>query len=79
MKYVIRFQRTYREAGTLISDFDSATVTEARKQLREAYRQSTRNCRYWIEAVDTADDALGLKNMLSMPTEKIGMRMVGQI
>lgn len=56
MKYVIRFQRACREVGTLAAGFDSSTMTEARKQLHDAYRHSTRNCRYWIDAVDTDND-----------------------
>ncbi len=52
MKYLIRFQRVCREAGRLISVFDSSNMVEARKQLRFARSQATRNCRYWIEAVD---------------------------
>lgn len=60
MKYVIRFQRACREAGTLTADFDSWTMTDARKQLRDAYRHSTRNCRYWIDVVDTDNDRLSV-------------------
>lgn len=52
MIYVIRFQRVCREAGTLIAAFDSPTLEEASDKLAYAYRQATRNCRYWIEAVE---------------------------
>jgi hypothetical protein len=52
MKYVIRFQRPNRDAGTLSPEHDSATLEEASEQLAYAYSQATRNCRYWIEAVD---------------------------
>jgi hypothetical protein len=52
MIYVIRFQRPCREAGTLIAEHDSTTLEEASDQLAYAYSQATRNCRYWIEAVE---------------------------
>lgn len=52
MKYVIRFQRPNREAGMLSSEHHSTTLEEASEQLALAYSQATRNCRYWIEAVD---------------------------
>ncbi len=52
MIYVIRFQRPYREAGTLIAEYDSTTLQEASDKLADAYSQATRNCRYWIEGVD---------------------------
>lgn len=52
MKYIIRFQRPNREAGTLAAEHDLATLEEASEQLASAYSQATRNCRYWIEAVD---------------------------
>lgn len=52
MKYVIRFQRPNREAGTLAAEHDSTTLEDASEQLASAYSQATRNCRYWIEAVD---------------------------
>lgn len=52
MKYVIWFQRPNREAGTLVAEHDSTTLEEASAQLAYAYSQATRNCRYWIEAVD---------------------------
>lgn len=52
MKYVIRFQRPNREAGTVVAEHDSTTLEEASEQLAYAYGQATRNCRYWIEAVD---------------------------
>jgi hypothetical protein len=48
-RYVIRFQRAARAAGTLASCFDSDNLGDATRQLKAAYRQSTRNCRYWIE------------------------------
>jgi hypothetical protein len=51
MKYVIRFQRPNREAGTLVAENDLTTLEEASEQLADAYNQATRNCRYWIEAV----------------------------
>lgn len=52
MKYIIRFQRPNREAGTLVVQHDLTTLEEASVQLAYAYSQATRNCRYWIEAVD---------------------------
>lgn len=52
MIYVIRFQRACREAGTLIAEYDSPTLEEASDTLAHAYSQATRNCRYWIEAVE---------------------------
>lgn len=52
MKYLIRFQRPDREAGTLSAEHDSMTLEEASEQLADAYSQATRNCRYWIEAID---------------------------
>ena len=52
MEYVIRFQRPNREAGMLVFEHKSSTLEEASEQLAYAYSQATRNCRYWIEAVD---------------------------
>jgi hypothetical protein len=52
MKYIIRFQRPNREAGTLVAEHDLTTLEEASAQLAYAYSQATRNCRYWIEVVD---------------------------
>ena len=58
MKYVIRFQRPNREAGTLVAEHDSTTLEKASEQLSYAYSQATRNCRYWIDAVD--DEAVNV-------------------
>ena len=51
MRFVIRFQRTEREVGTISSQFDTFTLADAKKQLKYARKMATRNCRYWIDIV----------------------------
>ena len=58
MKFVIRFQRPAREVGTLLSIFDTYTLSDAKEQLKDARQMATRNCRYWIDIVQQPEDLI---------------------
>ena len=48
-KYVVRFRRPERQAGTLGAEYEADSFDAAIVKLRYARQNATRNCHYWIE------------------------------